>query len=890
MACQLESPPDTPKAAHPFDVIDLEATLVPALANEIDDGGDNLSEADASDQDQYDDDDEASTNDGAHCHQQRTLPALIPSPFCTRAPVLRFVYSGDGEQTEPLPRELTLGLKWKLQATTPNLVKKMVRTAGFQITTKNGWIGTWGKHMKATSFQRLRPDQKINHFPGSFQLGRKDRMWKNIAHMQARYGRANFDFVPETFCLPSDMHLLKRAWDAAGSRGKWILKPNASARGIGIKVIHQWAQVPKKKSVIVQRYLCNPLLINDTKFDLRIYAYVTSFDPLRVYICKDGLARFATQKYSNKRSKLKNRYMHLTNYSINKKAAEFVSNADKDECVGHKWGLQALLRHLEDQGIDTQLVWHRICDIVVKTLMAVESTINSGVKWNCKSRSVCHELFGFDVMLEADLKPYLIEVNISPSMASSSQLDRDIKGRLLRDVFNIAGYMPPVCRTAGCQGTPPSDGVAQDKGSRGYSAHLNQNERLKHAHYIQQYDDLRMEGNLKDILTQLTDDDICMLMETEEEHARCGDMIRLIPSVEYSPLLKYTQTPRYYNILVSEWAKRYKHAPAKGLELLQSIAVSAQDRHQHGKPAPSIVRQGHAKCFLSADQFYRAPDRARPRVLSALAATPIANTLLDADGSLFSDESLEPLPASVLDGRQSQVENEDACILRVLTAGRGDASVSDDGDDGEGLSYTSDDSSMEEEIESRPGTAGRYVPSPPIGKPIRSRPLLRRLDAVKPNDRGLDTRGNIQPLRSRLLRSVASDGEVADMSEEGWVSSASSASSTKSTILASLLSASGSRASSTTRSESIGKQATLRPRASLDRPSASTAASRKARVLPRSTSAGTSRVSHRIASTRLLAATRRSVSYRQHPGDDRSSSASTTASSHHFNLSSSAFG
>ena len=39
-----------------------------------------------------------------------------------------------------------------------------------------------------------------------------------------------------------------------------------------------------------------------------------------------------------------------------------------------------------------------------------------------------HELFGFDIMLEDDLKPYLIEVNISPSMASSSQLDRDIKG------------------------------------------------------------------------------------------------------------------------------------------------------------------------------------------------------------------------------------------------------------------------------------------------------------------------------------------------------------------------------------------------------------------------------------------------------------------------------
>lgn len=39
-----------------------------------------------------------------------------------------------------------------------------------------------------------------------------------------------------------------------------------------------------------------------------------------------------------------------------------------------------------------------------------------------------HELFGFDIMLESNCKPFLIEVNISPSLASSSPLDRDIKG------------------------------------------------------------------------------------------------------------------------------------------------------------------------------------------------------------------------------------------------------------------------------------------------------------------------------------------------------------------------------------------------------------------------------------------------------------------------------
>ena len=70
----------------------------------------------------------------------------------------------------------------------------------------------------------------------------------------------------------------------------------ASARGIGIRVVHKWSQIPKRKAVVVQRYLHKPFLINGSKFDLRIYVYVPCYDPLRIYIFQDGLARFATMK------------------------------------------------------------------------------------------------------------------------------------------------------------------------------------------------------------------------------------------------------------------------------------------------------------------------------------------------------------------------------------------------------------------------------------------------------------------------------------------------------------------------------------------------------------------------------------------------------------------
>ena len=46
-------------------------------------------------------------------------------------------------------------------------------------------------------------------------------------------------------------------------------------------------------------------------------------------------------------------------------------------------------------------------------------------------------------MLDSRLKPWLIEVNISPSLHSSSSLDLDVKSPLATEVFNMARYHIP---------------------------------------------------------------------------------------------------------------------------------------------------------------------------------------------------------------------------------------------------------------------------------------------------------------------------------------------------------------------------------------------------------------------------------------------------------------
>jgi hypothetical protein len=44
-------------------------------------------------------------------------------------------------------------------------------------------------------------------------------------------------------------------------------------------------------------------------------------NPLRIYVYREGLARFASEKYSEK---IENKFSHLTNYSINKQNDKFV--------------------------------------------------------------------------------------------------------------------------------------------------------------------------------------------------------------------------------------------------------------------------------------------------------------------------------------------------------------------------------------------------------------------------------------------------------------------------------------------------------------------------------------------------------------------------------------
>jgi tubulin polyglutamylase TTLL7 len=133
--------------------------------------------------------------------------------------------------------------------------------------------------------------------------------------------------------------------------------------------------------------------------------------------------------------------MHLTNYSVNKRNKSNYDQGDSNGETGTKRTLKFLFEHLRKSGIDSSKVWRNIQDIILKTLLVAEPYLFHTYKM-CRpgkdiGESVCFEILGFDILLDDQLKPWVVEVNRCPSFGANQQIDFDIKARLLVESFEL---------------------------------------------------------------------------------------------------------------------------------------------------------------------------------------------------------------------------------------------------------------------------------------------------------------------------------------------------------------------------------------------------------------------------------------------------------------------
>lgn len=294
----------------------------------------------------------------------------------------------------------------------------------------------------------LKAFQRYNHFPAMSEISRKDALARNMLKMYKILPQ-EFDFVPKTWVMPTEFssfvtHAVEAKKSGANQKKTYIMKPSNGAMGHGIRLFKSFERIQPADNYIIQEYIANPLLWDGFKFDLRIYALVTSCDPLRAFIYNNGLARLSTEPYQEPHeSNIDRLFMHLTNYSVNKRNKQhYDSNDGPSGETGTKRSLKGLFEHLRRQGVDVTKVWRSIQDIILKTLIVAEPYLFHTYKM-CRpgqiqgTESVCFEILGFDILLDDKLKPWVIEVNRCPSFGANQQIDFDIKSQLLIESLEL---------------------------------------------------------------------------------------------------------------------------------------------------------------------------------------------------------------------------------------------------------------------------------------------------------------------------------------------------------------------------------------------------------------------------------------------------------------------
>ncbi|KAJ8665351.1 hypothetical protein QAD02_007013 [Eretmocerus hayati] len=212
------------------------------------------------------------------------------------------------------------------------------------------WCDTSELRCALDGSTKLRPNQRVAHYRNHSELTRKNYLYRNLRRykrMLVKAGKrreAEFcDAMPTSFELPSEYLLLVEEYRRRPG-STWIVKPAAGSQGRGIflfrrlKELGEWRSTLTKcpgdpsslemdpmlappaplDSYVVQRYIDDPYLLEGRKFDLRIYVLVTSFQPLKVWLAREGFARLSSEQFSLER--IDDNRVHLTNMSIQLKA------------------------------------------------------------------------------------------------------------------------------------------------------------------------------------------------------------------------------------------------------------------------------------------------------------------------------------------------------------------------------------------------------------------------------------------------------------------------------------------------------------------------------------------------------------------------------------------
>lgn len=283
----------------------------------------------------------------------------------------------------------------------------------------------WNDSIKDVDyFTSLQPWQVVNRIPMINLICRKAPFVRTI-HRIGRFFPSHYNFIPRSFILPHQNIPFAQTLNTSNRR--YIIKPDGGALGHGIQILEPGKPyTPWTRLAIAQEYI-ESALFDGYKFDLRVYALVASTNPLRVYVYRNGIARFCSEPATSNTifSKLTNTAVNIKNPATN---AASITRTIED-----------VFAKLKKQGVNVERIWKEIDRVVALTMISVSGFVAHAANAKCPiaGYSRCFQLLGFDILLDKDWKPWVLEVNYRPSLEFGTADEKQMKVEMLKDVIRI---------------------------------------------------------------------------------------------------------------------------------------------------------------------------------------------------------------------------------------------------------------------------------------------------------------------------------------------------------------------------------------------------------------------------------------------------------------------